>query len=1392
MSTDATSTGKIGRYTILRVLGRGGMGEVLLAQDEDLGRRVAIKRPFKSAMEEGLARFQVEAKAAVLKHPNIPAVYEMGEQDGLPFIAMEFVEGEPLDKIIASKRPLDLISKLSIIEQVCLALGHAHEKGIIHRDIKPANVIVQPDGVAKIIDFGIAKLQNVDVTRGLTQTQQIIGSLHYIAPERFKGDAVDGRADIFSAGVMLYLLLTGELPFGGSEVTASFKIVNESHSSLNAYIHDYPPALDGILDQALAKNPYDRYSMAEDFAEALHEVIEDLKKHRVTELFDNAERLATESRYAPALELLDEAIKLDPNNTQVRKLRRLLKEHQDRQKRADRAREFSNQADAALALGNFVEALTALREAQRLDSTNVDLRNRIQAVEDQKRRFEKSASALAEAETVRGRGDVTGALKIVERALAEDPESTKLLTARSVIARQIENEAKQSQLRQLVDNARRELATQRMPAAEQLLREAEAIDPSSSYVDDLRRDLARIKEADERRQLLEEIQRRINDFLRSNNYEAAQDLLNRAIDKLPNEAMLHRLKVDVDAEARKFDAKRFVDNTLIRARDLFATSPAEALTFLQKAIDDMPGEERLIAYERSLRQQAETRRVEQAHTDALRKARELMEARQFDKAVEVLEGFQLEFDGQAGGSHADAGHADIDHLLGIARQEHAERQRRAAAEHCMATARALIEQERYDEATQTLEVGAQATRDASVARLLEETRGQQVAAARKREALERRIAALRERGELDEAIQVLEEQLAATKSHSIQEELTTLRAEREQRKAVLRAIETARSAAQRQDFAAGLEALHAVAQAYGESPQMSQERQRLEAERTSFAQERVGRSIESARAAVAGSNPEAALTVLKESSGWVEFADAKRQAEWQRIATAAQESYRKINGAKAEVPGLVAAPQTSTGKTLMLALVGCAIIATAGVVTYKVMQSKSKAGLLPAPTTTHISIFRTQPGAVLQVEGYPPATVGANGEASVEVKPGTYKFSVTKQNFEPYNEQDVKVDLANPDREPVVLTKSGTTGTLVVQGTTPAKVKVFVDGALKGTVGNGGQIKLEEGPHKVHFSALPDYLDSPDQAITIALNQPLSLNYSLQPAPKPKAQFGNLQVRSEANARLSLDGGKKTATADANGNYTFVDLEPGPHSVDASLDGFTPARTPPVTVVAGANASAAVPLTPLAPQVVSFAADSSSVVEGTRITLSWQVNHASSVTVDELGGPFSSTGKIQDQPAKSTTYHLKVNGVQVAETKVEVRAKAPQPPPVETHVDPTPKTPPPPAMPDPSELIPVANTYKTAFVLASGKSTKDCQAALSQPFNGALKVFAQWCQTAREFKPALKCSEAPAGTPETPTLTCIEVVTVTTKDGNHLQGSPTRRTFHFAKNSDAWVVSRID
>ena len=692
---EKVSAGKIGKYEIIKVIGRGGMGEVLLAEDIDLGRRVAIKRPFKSALEEGLARFQIEAKAATLRHPNIPTVYEMGVQDGLPFIAMEFVEGEPLDKIIASGKQLDLITKLSIIEQVCSALGYAHEKGIIHRDIKPANVIVQNDGVAKIIDFGIAKIQDSGHTTGLTQTSQVIGSLHYIAPERFKGGPIDRRVDIFSAGVTLFKLLTGEEPFTGGEATASYKILNEAHTSLSAYLQEYPPELDDILEKALAKNPEDRYYSGEDFADALHEVIEDLKRSRVARLFDDAERLTTESRFAPALELLDEAVKLDPANTQARKLRKFVREHQLRIKRAERLRECTIRADEALSTGNFDDALAQLREAQSLDATSAELTQKIQAVEEKRRRYDMGVRALAEAEGAKNRGDLTAALRIVAKALQDDPENKKLIAANTALIKQAEAEAQQSKIIEMLGNARKDLAARNLSAVDNILREAESLDPSHLETDKLRRELARVREQEERRGYLDEVQIKISEFLGNASFDQAAELIKHAIERFPNEAILHRLKSEVDSEARKFETKRFVDIAISQAKELFTSSPQEALAILQKALQQMPGDDRLATYERSMRQEMEALRVERIHADTMFKARELLAESHFDKAIDALEAFQLEFGHQP----------DIDDLLAFAREELANVQRTAVVDRCTTESHALVRDGRLEDAILLLEYG---------------------------------------------------------------------------------------------------------------------------------------------------------------------------------------------------------------------------------------------------------------------------------------------------------------------------------------------------------------------------------------------------------------------------------------------------------------------------------------------------------------------------------------------------------------------------------------------------------------------------------------------------------------------------------------------------------------
>ena len=198
MDTGATVT-QIGKYPILGILGVGGMGVVYRGMDNSVGREVAIKT-LTEATEELRQRFLMEARSGVLNHPNIVTVYDFGEQDGLPYIVMEYLPGDSLENLLRAGRQFSLIEKLEMIRQLCLGLGYAHQKGVIHRDIKPANMMVLPDGTIKIVDFGVARLEN---RSGHTQTGMVIGTFHYISPERLLGKVASGRSDIWSAACIL-------------------------------------------------------------------------------------------------------------------------------------------------------------------------------------------------------------------------------------------------------------------------------------------------------------------------------------------------------------------------------------------------------------------------------------------------------------------------------------------------------------------------------------------------------------------------------------------------------------------------------------------------------------------------------------------------------------------------------------------------------------------------------------------------------------------------------------------------------------------------------------------------------------------------------------------------------------------------------------------------------------------------------------------------------------------------------------------------------------------------------------------------------------------------------------------------------------------------------------
>jgi serine/threonine-protein kinase len=273
-------TGRIGKYEITRPLGKGAMGMVYLAHDTMLERDVALKVMVAQIADdpELKKRFEREAKAvAKMTHPNVVMVFDLGyHTDGSPYIAMELLKGQDLQKAVRSGVPMSLERKVTIIVQVLVGLAHAHQAGIVHRDIKPANIFINQDGTVKIMDFGVARL----TTASMTGTGNIVGTADYMSPEQVKGAHVDGRSDVFSVGCMLYELLAGKRPFHSDNLMAIFyKITHdEANYDLIPGGAEYDTLLP-ILKKALAKNLEDRYQTAYDFAVDLREY---LKAHVTT------------------------------------------------------------------------------------------------------------------------------------------------------------------------------------------------------------------------------------------------------------------------------------------------------------------------------------------------------------------------------------------------------------------------------------------------------------------------------------------------------------------------------------------------------------------------------------------------------------------------------------------------------------------------------------------------------------------------------------------------------------------------------------------------------------------------------------------------------------------------------------------------------------------------------------------------------------------------------------------------------------------------------------------------------------------------------------------------------------------------------------------------------
>ena len=277
---NSSTPGMLGRYKVLKELGRGAMGLVYLGKDPTIQRFVAIKTmrldhiDNDDKLQDFKTRFFREAESTGrLSHPNIVTIYDAGEEGDLGYIAMELIEGTPLKQWSRKPNLMPVNEVLQTVATVADALDHAHQQGVVHRDIKPANIMLTKDRVVKVMDFGIAKM----ASSSKTHTNMVLGTPTYMSPEQISGKNVDGRSDIFSLGIVLFELLTGQTPFAADNLSALlFSIAHHPHPAIQTLRPDLPPMVQEIVDRALQKELPHRYRRAEEFARELRACLQSL------------------------------------------------------------------------------------------------------------------------------------------------------------------------------------------------------------------------------------------------------------------------------------------------------------------------------------------------------------------------------------------------------------------------------------------------------------------------------------------------------------------------------------------------------------------------------------------------------------------------------------------------------------------------------------------------------------------------------------------------------------------------------------------------------------------------------------------------------------------------------------------------------------------------------------------------------------------------------------------------------------------------------------------------------------------------------------------------------------------------------------------------------------
>ena len=650
----------IGKYQIQRVLGRGGMGTVYEALDPLIHRKVAVKTMIPGLAESAdlRARFFREAQAAGgLRHRNIVTVYDLGEDKGLPFIAMEFIEGTDLERVVHDREPLTVEWKLEVLRQICAGLGCAHRAGIVHRDVKPANIRVTHEGEVKIMDFGIAHLQSSTMTKsGL-----VLGTVHYMSPEQIEGHKVDHRADIFSVGAIAYELISYKRAFDGESLTGvMYKIMHERPDPAPLADTEYSPELENIVMKALARDLRDRYQSLEDMQGDIEGLIRQAptvvpeRTSPAAALLEQARGERTAGRLGEALRLAREAMKGAPGSAEAAALVLDL----EKAGRSSRSADIIAEGRGLLAAGDAGAALDRAKQALAMRAEDADAQRLLRDAEAEalKARVESELAEIrAGIARAREEGQLQKALTLCRQLLDLDPEDEGIAS----VGAEIEAAIHEREVEQLCVLSLAYAADGEIELARKIAAKVERLSPRSpKYVE-----LNSYLEKEEARRTVDALTSEAREHLAFGRLAEARSAAERALELDPSHALAREIR-DRTAEVLATQARK------AEAEAAPPAAPAEAAV---PALTPLP-------------------EGEPANREAaalLEQARQLLKNREPLKALEPLDR----------AAALEPGHAGIRRLLASTRSE----ARRAEIESLTSVALDSFVQNNYPNARRAVE-----------------------------------------------------------------------------------------------------------------------------------------------------------------------------------------------------------------------------------------------------------------------------------------------------------------------------------------------------------------------------------------------------------------------------------------------------------------------------------------------------------------------------------------------------------------------------------------------------------------------------------------------------------------------------------------------------------------